>query len=480
MVLVVSTAHAPLLRRFHLDGHDREDPRWARSRGPPGLQAASCGARRGTVSRPAHGTGPSRRIRAATDHRRPRHRPVSPASCVRRASRVPLDRAHRHGASSDAEPIAMVQAFRTRSTTESSGVARAVHDVDGRPCRDARTDHHQILTRAGRSSTVISCPGMPGAGSSDGSARPWPPTTRDPSRRRRGDRIRRPDAGRRHRPSADGQHPAARQGHVAAAGRADPDQGHPPHGPGADAWTTSSSPRPPVPRTTRSSRLARGEGWPVVRGSETDLLDRYLGRPERSDADVIVRVTSDCPLIDPDVIDRTVLAFQAATWTTPATRSSRGPIRAARRRGRARWLRSSGRVARIAIRPGESTRRHTSTGTRNRSGSCGSRPRTTMPTSAGRSTRRRTSRWSRGSTTALGRDDFGWREALAVVEAHPSWVSINRHVAQKVVPPAGERRERTPRGHPCRCVAWRSAPDTSSVRRTLAEGLMAAAGGRPS
>ena len=40
---------------------------------------------------------------------------------------------------------------------------------------------------------------------------------------------------------------------------------------------------------------------------------------------------------------------------------------------------------------------------------------------------------------AIGRDDFGWREALAVVEDHPSWVSINRDVAQKVVPPAGER-----------------------------------------
>ena len=33
---------------------------------------------------------------------------------------------------------------------------------------------------------------------------------------------------------------------------------------------------------------------------------------------------------------------------------------------------------------------------------------------------------------ALGRDDFGWREALAVVEANPGWSDLNRHVEQKV------------------------------------------------
>ena len=37
---------------------------------------------------------------------------------------------------------------------------------------------------------------------------------------------------------------------------------------------------------------------------------------------------------------------------------------------------------------------------------------------------------------ALGRDDFGWRDALAVVEANPAWSALNRHVAQKIVPGA--------------------------------------------
>jgi spore coat polysaccharide biosynthesis protein SpsF len=43
-------------------------------------------------------------------------------------------------------------------------------------------------------------------------------------------------------------------------------------------------------------------GLRVVRGSETDVLDRYRLAADASRADIITRVTSDCPLIEPAIL----------------------------------------------------------------------------------------------------------------------------------------------------------------------------------
>ena len=50
-------------------------------------------------------------------------------------------------------------------------------------------------------------------------------------------------------------------------------------------------------------------GSAVFRGSEEDVLDRYYYAAQQADADVIVRITSDCPVIDPEVTDATIQAF---------------------------------------------------------------------------------------------------------------------------------------------------------------------------
>ena len=47
-------------------------------------------------------------------------------------------------------------------------------------------------------------------------------------------------------------------------------------------------------------------GWRVSRGSEIDVLDRYVSAATRFPATAYVRITADCPLVDPEVVDQLV------------------------------------------------------------------------------------------------------------------------------------------------------------------------------
>jgi spore coat polysaccharide biosynthesis protein SpsF len=53
----------------------------------------------------------------------------------------------------------------------------------------------------------------------------------------------------------------------------------------------------------------RMAGYPVFRGSPLDVLDRFYQAARQHQAQVIVRLTADCPFIDPDEIDRLVSVF---------------------------------------------------------------------------------------------------------------------------------------------------------------------------
>ena len=45
------------------------------------------------------------------------------------------------------------------------------------------------------------------------------------------------------------------------------------------------------------------------RGSENDVLDRYYMAAKKYKSTTIVRLTADCPLIDPEIIDKTIKLF---------------------------------------------------------------------------------------------------------------------------------------------------------------------------
>ena len=55
------------------------------------------------------------------------------------------------------------------------------------------------------------------------------------------------------------------------------------------------------------AKIGKQRGISTYRGSEEDVLDRYYQAAKSTGADIIIRITSDCPLIDPLVIDKILM-----------------------------------------------------------------------------------------------------------------------------------------------------------------------------
>ena len=67
-------------------------------------------------------------------------------------------------------------------------------------------------------------------------------------------------------------------------------------------------------------QLCAERGYPCYRGSLADVLDRYYQAARTFQADIIVRITSDCPLIDPGLIDDLVRQFTSSQYDFAANR----------------------------------------------------------------------------------------------------------------------------------------------------------------
>ncbi len=73
-------------------------------------------------------------------------------------------------------------------------------------------------------------------------------------------------------------------------------------------------------------------GYDFTRGSLDDVLDRYYQAAREYDADIVVRLTADCPVLDSDVVDQTinVIARNGVTKQSPSVNAKTASQKKAR------------------------------------------------------------------------------------------------------------------------------------------------------
>ena len=173
--------------------------------------------------------------------------------------------------------------------------------------------------------------------------------------------------------------------------------------------------------------------WAFHAGSENDVLSRYVDAAEKYAADRIVRITSDCPLIDPKIVDQTVDLMNSADGIDYATNFH--PLRTYPRGLDCEALtrRTLDRIDRLATTP--RYREHVTLYAYQN------------PTRFKIASINASEDWSHLRWTVDTEDDlrlvseiyrhlddspFDWKDIIKAYETHPSWIDINRHCLQKV------------------------------------------------
>lgn len=182
--------------------------------------------------------------------------------------------------------------------------------------------------------------------------------------------------------------------------------------------------------------LCQAQGWPYFRGSEGDVLDRYYQTAKHYHADVIVRITSDCPLIDSEVTDQVIKTFiegqpklDYSSNTLPPRTFPRGldtEVFSLSTLERA-WREDANPATREHVTP--YVYRH---------------PEKFQLQGITNNVDYSYMRWTVDTLEDLifvrkifehfGGNGFSWQDVLLVLNEHPEWQEINRHVQQKVVP----------------------------------------------
>lgn len=182
-------------------------------------------------------------------------------------------------------------------------------------------------------------------------------------------------------------------------------------------------------------QICRERGWQVFRGSQEDVLDRYYRTGLACKADVIVRITSDCPLIDPAVVDTVVREF-LSRQTKVAYASNVFPVRTFPRGldteamsfaalARA-WQEDKNPAWREHVTPYlfENQDRFPIHNVKNTEDHSAQRWTVDTPEDL---------ELMRLIYQHFGHDRCSWREVLALVERHSAWLEINRHIVQQVL-----------------------------------------------
>ena len=181
--------------------------------------------------------------------------------------------------------------------------------------------------------------------------------------------------------------------------------------------------------------LCAQHGCPCFRGSEDDVLDRYYWAAMHHQADVVVRITSDCPLIEPQIVDRLVREFldqqpgvDYACNLLPRRTFPQGLDTEVMRFDvlEQAWREDHNPAWREHVTPyiqrnPDLFHIHSVINEVDYS-----HMRWTVDTPEDLALVRRI-------YNHFGHDRFSWQEVLAVLEHNPEWLEINRHVQQKVI-----------------------------------------------
>jgi spore coat polysaccharide biosynthesis protein SpsF len=180
--------------------------------------------------------------------------------------------------------------------------------------------------------------------------------------------------------------------------------------------------------------LCRARGWPVWRGSEHDVLQRYHEAAAFYDAELVVRITSDCPFTDPALIDASTAFFHDHADEFDLITNMYPPTWPLGLAVEVLPFRVLERMQRLATRSPH--REHvTAMGY--------DHPELFRLANLPCTEDLHLHRWTvdtpedlqlvRAVTARLAGNAFGWREVLGVVQANPQLQKLNAHVVQRTV-----------------------------------------------